>query len=360
MGALSRWLALAILVTASGCATAPLNSARGLFYTGQPDRAAETLEGAKAPERDRALLLMERGTMWQAAGDFDKSSRDLIAAADTIEEFETLSLSSGTGSMVVNDTLNRYSGFPFEHMLLHNLTALNHLASGRRDEAGVEARRVLNVLNRKDSEPGSSGAFGWYMAGLGLEVADDKDNAVNAYARARELNPNSPNPIPNAQELVYVVLVGRGPHSPNAAAVSSSHPPPSVTVESGGFTLGHAVSLADTHDLMFRAAQAAATKTAVKTLGRIAAKEAIAHGVASEYDNPLLGELIRIILIGILERPDERHWDTLPRWLMIARIPISENPETVHLRLNGRRMVTPLAPPVRYGNTWFCFSRILN
>ena len=141
-------MALLVLCTTCGCATPPLYTARGFFYNGQPERGAAILRDAEAEEKDQVLLLMERGAMWQAAGEFAESSRDLIAAADKIEYFETLSLSSGARSMVINDKQNRYTGYPFERVLLHNLTALNHLSSGERDGAGVESRRALKALDQ--------------------------------------------------------------------------------------------------------------------------------------------------------------------------------------------------------------------
>jgi hypothetical protein len=33
------------------------------------------------------------------------------------------------------------------------------------------------------------------------------------------------------------------------------------------------------------------------------------------------GDLARVLLIGLLERPDVRHWRSLPRRLHVARVP---------------------------------------
>jgi tetratricopeptide (TPR) repeat protein len=354
---ISRGLALVLICTVCGCATPPLHTARGFFYTGQPERGAAILTDAEAEEQDQVLLLMERGAMWQAAGEFEKSSKDLIAAAAGIERFETLSLSSGMRSMVINDKQNRYIGYPFERVLLHNLTALNHLSSGERDRAGVEGRRALKALDQISGKYPDV-PFGWYMTGLCLELADDKPNAVNAYQKARKGVPGIPDPIPDNQEVVYIFLLGRAPSAPYAS--TSSLPPPEVTIEAGDQPIAQAVLLGDTHELMIQSARAQAAKKALKTLGRIATKEVIAQALEDQFDEEVVGDLARIILIGILERPDDRNWRTLPHWLMVARAPLDSDPSTIRARLNGRRLIKPLTPPIRYGNTWFCFSRVLN
>ena len=72
-------------------------------------------------------------------------------------------------------------------------------------------------------------------------------------------------------------------------------------------------------DLAFTTQQIEALRTAVKTVSRVAAKESVAV-VLEQNDQALLGALVRFILIGLLEQPDLRRWETLPRWLQVARV----------------------------------------
>lgn len=352
--ALFRALAAVALCLGAGCASVPIPTARGLYYQGEPARAAALLEEEHPRSQDQVLFLMERGMMKQAAGDLEGSSADFIAAQQAQDRLETLSLSKGTSSMVINDTMNDYLGKPFERVLLHNLTALNHLALGRADDAGVEARRAFQYMDAGMGTNYPQVAFGWYITALSLQLADDGANAEVAYRRARDINEASPPPL-YAPELVYVVLAGRAPADPYQ--VSQTDFPPTAMISVNGTPAGESVLLSDTHNLSFSTMQAEALAKAAKTATRIVMKEGIAQGVGHATDNEALEELIRLLLIFILERPDTRHWGTLPQWLMVARVPLTGHIASASVTINGRN-VDPIVPPVQFGNTWFCFSRI--
>ena len=78
------------------------------------------------------------------SGQYEKSARDYIAAADELERLETYSVSKGTATWVVNDTVQDFRGTPYERTLLHAFTAKDHLAMANWDDAAVEARDVVD------------------------------------------------------------------------------------------------------------------------------------------------------------------------------------------------------------------------
>ena len=110
----------AAVILLSGCATAPLEAARDHFRRGRLAEAETALltDTAVQAEKDRVLVLMERGTVRQAAGRYGESSRDWIAAAAEAEKLETYSVSKGAASLVVNDSVQAFRGAPYERTLL--------------------------------------------------------------------------------------------------------------------------------------------------------------------------------------------------------------------------------------------------
>ena len=128
-----------------------------------------------------------------------------------------------------------------------------------------------------------------------------------------------------------------------------------------GELLGRSYNLADAVELAFTTDQIEAVRKMVKTVGRMVVKEAIADPV-ERNQNDALGALVRFVLIGLLERPDVRRWETLPRWLQVARVPCPPNLDRFDVVLktfNGVTMRTIHVdkPITRRRNTFVSFCR---
>ncbi|NCC50729.1 MAG: hypothetical protein EOM20_05875 [Spartobacteria bacterium] len=346
-------LSVGLLALANGCAS--LNSAREQFYKGEYAKADEELTKAKDKSHDQVLVLMERGTVRQAAGNYDGSANDYIRAAERAKELATYSVSEGAASLVVNDNVQEFRGTPFERTMLHNFTALDHLAVGNWEHAAVESRKIIDSLTTEEKGDFPEDAFSRYVAGFGLEMISDRSNAELQYRLANDLAPlalideangrlqpapdtaqtnntavafskgaAAPNPWPKDQwpnELVCFVLLGR---SPTGREVWGEYWSPGIglyaEIYHNGQLLGRSYDLTDTASLAFATMEKLALIKAAKTASRVAIKEGIAQGLDSSAGDGW-GDLARIILIGLLEQPDVRRWETLPRWCQVARVP---------------------------------------
>ncbi len=357
--------AVGLVVMAGGCAT-PLESARANFDLGRLEQAEASLKPERVRPQDRVLFLMERGAIRQARGDFEGSSRDFIAAADLIEEWETYSLSRGAASLAVNDAVQRYRGAPYERTLLHAMTALNHLAVGHWENGAVEARRILQTLDPETLGGYPDSAFARFVAGFCLEMIGDASNAALQYRKATELNPASDAAVTRLHaaersELVVFVLLGRMPAGPPAAGPEAGAVP-RVVVEVPGRPPVEGAPLTDALDLAFTTAQRELARQVAKTVTRIVIKDQIAEAVRKSTRDEFLGELTRFVLIGLMEQPDTRRWETLPRFLYAMRVPYSESATPFRLRVTapgGREFhaVEMPAPTVRRGRTWVSVYR---
>ncbi len=364
---LAGGVAAVALVLLAGCATRALHTARFEFYQGRLDQADRSLDGS-APRQDRVLFLMERGMVRLFLGRYADSARDFIAAYDRLAELETYSLSRGGASMVANDTVQDFRGFPYERTLLHAFTAKSHWAGGDWENAAVEARRLLQSLDPDVLGEYPDIAYARYVAGAAFELIGDDSNARLQYRKAAELatgarvDPESGRteglaPAPGQAELLCFVLMGRAPN-PQRMVLQDLNP--HAELYAGPTRLGRSQPLTDTADLAFTSQQKDAARQVVKTVARVAMKEGIAHQI--EKDNELLGELVRFVLIGLLEQPDTRRWETLPRYLHVARVPCPPDLKefTVTFRTSGGAPLasrTVSAPLRRYGNLFVSFVR---
>lgn len=387
-----RVAGLAILAAGviCGCRTPAIDASRYSFYRGDLVKAEATLADAKVPDIDRVLLFMERGLVRQAAGNYEASSKDLIAASDLVEQLQTYSVSKGAASLVVNDGVQPFRGTPFERTFIHVFTAVNHLALANWDNAAVEARRIIKSLNPEVKGDYPEDAFSRYMAGFCLEMIDDDSNAALQYRNASKLmddmmvspgtghllpkpGTNAPlddayvvpgdNPWPN--ELVCFVFIGRAPRGQESW---NEHWTPGrplyAEIVHNGQVLGRSYNLADTMELSFTTTQIEAARKVAKTVGRVILKEVVAGAVEQQTDSAALGELVRFILIGLLEQPDVRRWETLPRWLQVARVPCPPNLESFDVVFKNAagatiRTVHVSQPITRRRNTYVSFARDL-
>ena len=138
-------------------------------------------------EGDRALAILERGTLLQAQGSFSASARDLGIADQEIEYLDISSDVPGEiGKYIYSDSATLFRATPTEKLSLNGVNLLNYLAQDDLTGAAVEARRftvMRNYLLEYDPEH-AHGAFGSYLAGLVFERLGEYDRAFRYYDEA--------------------------------------------------------------------------------------------------------------------------------------------------------------------------------
>lgn len=349
----AAWLSVLL----AGCAT-PLGAARQNFYAGRLPQAEAALTNIVPRPKDEVLFLMERGTIRQQRSEYAESSKDYIAAAAKIDQLWTVSASKGAASFVINDTVQDFSGAPYERTLLEAFNAQNFLAQGDWDNAAVGARRIIRSLEPDRRSDYPEDAYSRYMAGFCLEMIDDDSNAALQYRKANELAKStaidpltgrlrykppvkvSTNATKNAEasllppsqptaearhppgsgnaELICFVLTGRTPPADtNPALLEAFSFPTHAEIYHHGQMLGRSYMLADTGELARKTAEKEALRQALKTGARVAVKAGLA--VLAEQQKDGLGSLVFGALMA-LEEPDVRRWETLPQYLQVARV----------------------------------------
>lgn len=384
---LRRQAGVAVVAAAAltaGCATPAIEAARENYRRGDYGRAEAALsdEAAAQTKTDRVPVLFERGMARHAQGRYEESSRDWIEAAALIGKLETYSVSRGATSLLINDRVQAYRGVPFEWSLLHALTALNHFALARWDDGAVEARRTIEALDLAQQDGFPADAFSAYVAGVAMELIDDPSNAALLYRRAAAAAPpdvgiddrtgrlfvrmhGSTNGMPAAAvvpgwtgELICFALLGQRPPYVGGDWVGADWSRTGyVELRIEGRAVGRTYSLSDVARLSAQTEQRLAALRAAKTAARIALKNVIAESIERGTRQPGLGNLIRLVLIGLLERPDDRRWATLPRHLQVARVPCPDNLdgfEAVFRAPSGAalRTVRVTAPLARRRTQW--------
>ncbi len=359
----------------SGCAGTTLEVARANFHSGMLTEAAQNLADFPPNDKDAVLYLMERGSIKQGLGDYDSSTRDWLAAVGKQEELETRSVTKHSASFVVNDRTIPYRGPPFERTLLRTMLAVNFLSKAMWQDAGVEARNIINHLQDLNEYPDD--AFSRYVAGLCLELMDDPSNAALQYRNAAGLlkevriddktgaiittdgQAQTRNRKQQA-ELVCLVMLARSPTGSQMVCGSSAFPCTTYAeLFINGDYAGRSYTFTDTWQLLRATQDRTAALQITKTAVRLGVKATLAYQIKRQ--NETLGELAELMLLAF-ERPDDRRWETLPRLLQVARVPcprdLSEY-EVVFKNSSGRvlKKLRITSPIVRKDNTLFSFCR---
>lgn len=187
---------LSLLLT-SGCATdyvARTRQARAAYEQSDFTDALRELEAAEkdAPERDKLLLLLDRGMYQHAAGDHQGSIKTLAEADRLSQQLDVVSITEEAGVLLSNERNKHYRGEDFEKLMISVLQALNYAQLGKEEDALVEVRRVnerLQVLVA-EGRPYEQLAVARYLGGALWEDQGELDSAIIDYQKAFELEPN--------------------------------------------------------------------------------------------------------------------------------------------------------------------------
>ncbi len=345
-------LLTACLLTAAGCASSSLQRARTQFYGGQFESAAQELTESDTTRRDEVLFLMERGMVWQSAGQHNRAIEDWLDAQERIQELDYIRVSEKATSLVINDTTQTYSGRPFERALLHAFTAKSFFALRRWRSAAVEARRLTDGLRDLNGFPDDP--YAHYVAAVAFELIRDYSGARIEYTKANELTPmltidpvhgtiipgtNGPPAAATKQpnpEIIGFIGLGRAPAFGRSLPGSNGRwgAKPYIELHANGQSIGRSYTLNTVYALSAKTQRRIAAIQAAKTVTRVVIKDSIADAVAD--DNPLMGEILRLILF-LTEIPDTRAWETLPNWLQVIRAPLPEHTQNLEVVCKSSR-----------------------
>ncbi len=187
---------LALLITACGGYSQRLAEVRAGAAANDLEAAlaaADALvlageEGRRAEERDLPLLLLERGTLYQAMGLHELAVADFTEADQMLEVLDLSSDGAGNAAEYLwSGSKKLYRPPIYEKLMVNVMAAASFMASGSYRSAMVEARRI-RVLWEFFSDGELAGhpmlSAASYVAALAMELGGEQDTALRFYADA--------------------------------------------------------------------------------------------------------------------------------------------------------------------------------
>jgi hypothetical protein len=184
-------------------------------------------------EKDRTIYELEAGAVYAAASDLEKSIASLAAADDRMWEYlddaPDVRISEQAAAILTNQTVITYTGRPYDRIMCTTYQALNHLAQGNLDAAGVSLRRAyewqrdaadkfseeIEALQKKADEASSEKS---YDAKAALEDPGVKGGLDSAYGPLRDMQGYAEFAVPYSTYLqaLQFQLTGRPDALPQA------------------------------------------------------------------------------------------------------------------------------------------------
>ncbi|MFT6397875.1 MAG: hypothetical protein ACJAYU_002630 [Bradymonadia bacterium] len=158
-------------------------------------------EGRSPQERDLPLLLLERGTLYQAMGLHELAVTDFTEADQMLEVLDLSSGRAGNAAEYLwSGSKKLYRPPIYEKLLVNVMAASSFMAAGSYRSAMVEARRI-RVLWEYFSDTDLAGhpmlSVASYIAALAMELGGEEDTALRFYADAW-----SDKPLPGLAEAI--------------------------------------------------------------------------------------------------------------------------------------------------------------
>jgi uncharacterized protein len=374
-----------------GCASdyvARTDGVRSAYQGYQYDNALERLEAEdkRQAERDRLLVLLDKGMVLHASGRFAESNQVLAEAEKLSAQLEVLSVSEEAVTLFANERERAYRGEDFEKLMINVVKALNFSQLGDHEAALVEVRRVdlrLRKMVDEEKKPYQQLAIARYLGGVIREDQRDWDSAFIDYLKAWELEPNLSHlgeplvrlakkldraeyeklkaAFPGADErplgagegeLVVVVEAGLSPQKQSATqnrnggqliaipTFRDRGAPGRATVRVGEVsrttvTVTNVRAVAKLH-LDDRVGRILA-----RGLASTALKAGVAAGAGALTRSEELG-VLAFYLMTLSNQPDLRSWLSLPAEFQLARLRLPAGTHTVSIDSGGKTTEHPV------------------
>ena len=138
---------------------------------------------------DNAILVLDRASIQQGAGEFPLSKRDFEAADKSIDMLDLArNAADSIGEYVFSGSVGRYQAPPYEKLMINTLNMLNYLETKDLNGARIEARR-LSVIQKYyreslDQKNNPVLGLGSMLAGFAYEKSGETDEALRYYDEA--------------------------------------------------------------------------------------------------------------------------------------------------------------------------------
>ena len=154
-----------------------------------PEHILSILQQTKPDTSDIAQYYLNLGYLQLLSGQFSPAITSFATAQKEMKSLAAISVSENIAAGTVNETFRRYSGYPLDRVMVHNMSALSYLFKQDIDGARVEMLQADVAMKKLAKGQSLSGqlASTHLLSAIIYELLDEQSNAFISYQLAENI-----------------------------------------------------------------------------------------------------------------------------------------------------------------------------
>ena len=177
-------LLIVLLLLLTGCVAQQNNNklANELRQT-SPEHILSILQENKPDTSDIAQYYLNLGYLQLLSGEFTSAIESLSTANNEMQLLSAISITENVAAGTVNETLRRYSGYPLDRVMVHNMLALSYLFNQDIEGARIEMLQADVEMKKLSEGEDLSGqlASTHLLSAIIYELLDERSDAFISY-----------------------------------------------------------------------------------------------------------------------------------------------------------------------------------
>ncbi|WP_025564217.1 hypothetical protein [Psychromonas sp. SP041] len=177
-------LLIVLLLSLTGCVSQQNNNklANELRQT-TPEHILSILQENKPDTSDIAQYYLNLGYLQLLSGEFTSAIESLSTANNEMQLLSAISITENIAAGTVNETLRRYSGYPLDRVMVHNMLALSYLFNQDIEGARIEMLQADVEMKKLSEGEELSGqlASTHLLSAIIYELLDERSDAFISY-----------------------------------------------------------------------------------------------------------------------------------------------------------------------------------
>lgn len=179
-----------LLLLLTGCVSQQSNiKLANQLQQQSPEHILSILQQTKPDTNDIAQYYLNLGYLQLLSGEFSPAITSLTTAQKEMQSLRAISISENIAAGTVNETFRRYSGYPLDRVMVHNMSALSYLFNQDIDGARVEMLQADVAMKKLAKGQSLSGqlASTHLLSAIIYELLDEQSNAFISYQLAENI-----------------------------------------------------------------------------------------------------------------------------------------------------------------------------
>ncbi|WP_298941251.1 hypothetical protein [uncultured Psychromonas sp.] len=197
-------LLIVLLFSLTGCAAQQNNNklANELRQT-TPEHILSILQENKPDTSDIAQYYLNLGYLQLLSGEFTSAIESLSTANKEMQLLSAISITENVAAGTINETLRRYSGYPLDRVMVHNMLALSYLFNQDIEGARVEMLQADVEMKKLSEGESLSGqlASTHLLSAIIYELLDERSDAFISYQLTENILNKRQIPLPEGLKL---------------------------------------------------------------------------------------------------------------------------------------------------------------